>query len=348
MFESAGKMFEVIFAACSAIEASAWRNGLSERITAKSRYLAEGQLLPIGMASPLISDLRSVGKAYGKAGGFVRRMSIRRTATVGPLSDLNQVIIKHTQAPKEENTNSSSSSLPIPRSQSVMTPSHVPTLAPMRQERMKLETVLSDVWTRDTIPYPGMGTSRPELSIRGTANDLIRKLSMASIASNFSKRSMSYTGANNFPLANSRTPKIKKPRPENHKPKRPPLIDFHNAPDAFLPEDFKLEDPRLRPSRAGLGLRTLTMTGCDRPRSPFWFAHENKAPELKRSNSVPKQVETAATCSLDVGLTESIARGDGTMSSQSDCDITTKPMMKEAGKKAKFRRLLGKVRLTDD
>ncbi|GAB7355167.1 hypothetical protein MBLNU459_g5734t2 [Dothideomycetes sp. NU459] len=200
------------------------------------------------------------------------------------MSDLNQVIIKHTQALRESSSNSSTSSLPMPRSNSVMTPSHVPILAPLRNKRIKLELALADVWTKDVIPYPGMGSRRAEHLIRDTANDLIRKLSMVSITSNFSKRSMSYASVGGaYPVATK--PKSRSSQGlESTKTRRPPLVDFHNAPEAFLPEDFELQHPK-RSKR--VGFRALTMT-CDRPRSPFTF-HENKAPELKRAKSVVEQ-----------------------------------------------------------
>ena len=349
VFESDGKIFELIFAACSATEESVWRKQISGRIAVEMKHLTEARISPPELCSPLLIDVRSVGKAYGKPGGFVRRMSVHRTATLGPLSELNQVIIKHTQAPKDESTNSSSSSLPIPRSQSVTTPSHVPTLAPMRQIRMKLETMLADVWTRDAIPYPGMGTRRGEHSIRDTANDLIRKLSMASIASNFSKRSMSYTGNSGSYQANSKPPRAKKTRSDAIQCKRPPLIDFHNAPDAFLPEDFELQVPSSKPSRA-MGLRSLTMTGIDRPRSPFFFSQdnsENHAPEAKPSKSVTHRYDMETASSHDYPMEEA-TRGDRLMSRQSSRETITLGGVREGGKKARLMKLLGKVRTFDE
>lgn len=277
-------------AACSAAEENAWRDRLSGRITAEMQHVAESQTSPIELRSPLSDEMRSTGKAYGKPSGFIRRLSIQRTATLGPTTDLNQVIIKHTQALKESSNNSSTSSLPIPRSNSVMTPSHVPTLAPLRNARIKLELALSDVWTKDVIPFPGMGSRRAEHSIRETANDLIRKLSMASIASNFSKRSMSYTSMSSSYPAPSKPKSRTSQRAESSKSKRPPLVDFHNAPEAFLPEDFELNNAKQSRKK---GLRTLTITG-DRPRSPFFFS-ENKAPELKRAKSVVQQREQKNT-----------------------------------------------------
>lgn len=340
-------MFELILAACSAAEERVWRDRMSGRIAVETRNLAEGHAAP-ELSSPLTNELRDIGKAYGKPGGFVRRLSVQRASTLGPHPDPNQVIIKYTDALRDESNNASTASLPIPRSQSVTTPSHVPTLAPMRQARIKLEGMLAEVWTKDAIPFPGMGARRSEHSIRETANDLMRKLSMASIASNFSKRSMSFTGASGPYQANTKATKVKKTRPESVKPKRPPLINFQNAPDAFLPEDFELQDSRSRPCR-GLNLRTLTMNGYDRPRSPFFFSQENKPPEMEGAKSVPWQDGGEVTLCQDSSMEDTV-RGDSASSRQSSHGVFIKPTVpaSEAGKKSRLFKFLGKIRPSDE
>ena len=79
----------------------------------------------------------------------------------------------------------------INRSQSLLTTNgRVPVLAPPRGERARLEALLSDVWTRDILPFPGItGRGRSEHLVRSSASSMIRKLSVASIASTFTKRS---------------------------------------------------------------------------------------------------------------------------------------------------------------
>jgi len=112
-------------------------------------------------------------------------MSIHRAMTVGPISGLCQVIIKNTNASKE-----SVSSATINRSQSLLTNNRTPILAPPRADRIRLEALLADVWTRDMLPYPGMtGRARSEHLVRTSATSMMRKLSVASITSNFAKRS---------------------------------------------------------------------------------------------------------------------------------------------------------------
>jgi len=101
------------------------------------------------------------------------------------MSGLCQVIIKNTNTFKE-----SPSSAAINRSQSLLTTNRIPVLAPSRADRIRLEALLSDVWTREILPYPGMtGRARNEHLVRASASSMMRKLSVASITSNFTKRS---------------------------------------------------------------------------------------------------------------------------------------------------------------
>lgn len=81
----------------------------------------------------------------------------------------------------------------INRSQSLLAPKgRVPVLAPSRGDRARLEVLLSDVWTREILPFPGVTVrARNEHLIRTSAHSMIRKLSVTSIASQFTKRSAS-------------------------------------------------------------------------------------------------------------------------------------------------------------
>jgi len=83
------------------------------------------------------------------------------------------------------------SSSAINRSQSHMTSNRIVVLSPKRSERIRLESTLADVWTKDKLPYPGMSGSRGGQIIRASAGSLVRKLSLASIHAPFSRRSAS-------------------------------------------------------------------------------------------------------------------------------------------------------------
>lgn len=203
------------------------------------------------MFSSLTLDIKSLGPVFGHADSMVRRMSVHRAATLGAKTNLSQVIIKNTQAEKLQQSPPTFSPSVVTRSQSLLSSNHVPTLAPRRAERIRLETAMEDVWTKDTLPFPGMSNRRVENQIRASANSVMRKLSMASIASNFSRRSPSFSSMSNTRSEDSYGSKLHRVSQGNlrtlpAKSRRPvpAVVDFHNAPAAFLPVDFELEDTR--------------------------------------------------------------------------------------------------------
>ncbi|KAK4062634.1 uncharacterized protein Triagg1_9875 [Trichoderma aggressivum f. europaeum] len=144
------------------------------------------------MACINIDGLR-IEKVDNGRGTLVRRISIQRATTVGGAkSPLCQVILKNTNVLKDHNGNASAAST-INRSQSLLTTTtRIPVLAPPRGERARLEALLSDVWSREVLPFPGMTMkSRSENLVRNSASTVMRKLSVASFASTFTKRSVS-------------------------------------------------------------------------------------------------------------------------------------------------------------
>jgi hypothetical protein len=237
--------------ACSAKEDEEWTNYLKDRVTLETKDYHDGRVSHGTMFSSLQLDLKPLGPGFRNPSGMARRMSVYRAATLGPKAGMHQVIIKNTHTQKEHNA-ASDSELPVMRSQSHMSSNNVPTLAPRRAERIRLETAISDVWSKDILPYPGMASRRPENPIRASANSVMRKLSMASIATNFSRRSTSHTSLSSHRMDDSRLSSqrsiqsIPSKRSASAQKKRTPVpvpvpvVDFHNAPDAFLPEDFEL------------------------------------------------------------------------------------------------------------
>jgi hypothetical protein len=359
VFEHSARMYEMILTGCSIVEAQVWRDHLSSRIETQTQAVAQGLSNVFELHSPLLSEMRSIGKAFGKPGSFVKRMSVHRTTTVGPTTDLNQVIIKNTQAVKEvldiSSSNSSASTLQIPRSQSVATPSHVQTLAPRRADRGRLEALLNDVWTKHLLPYPGMTVGRSE-QIRGSANHVMRKFSMASITSNFSSSKRS---ASNTSIAGSRSgkedipPLPRHPHPSSSassssgsryhsskprhgyakpQPARLPLADL-------LPADFELQDQF--PSRGKRSaFRAFTMT-MERPFSPLLAAAEDRPTSstgLRRTQSV----RDASAASSEAGSSDKTVVVE--RPAEAKCEraaqvVEGQKLPKKA--KSKFMRLLG-------
>jgi hypothetical protein len=250
-FEYERRQYEFILNACSEKEEEEWKTQLKKRIAVETRDAAEDRSPDTGLFSLLNLNIKSLGAIFEAQGVFARRKSIHRAATLGPKTNIHQVIIKNTHA---QRMGGDDNALPVVRSQSHMSSSHVPTLAPRRAERIKLEAAMGDVWSRDILPYPGMASTRMETHIRASANSVMRKLSMASIASNFTKRSTSFTNLSSHRLdeprcsSAQRTLAFGQPKPvkrttalEKFRSKNPVVIDFHNTPAAFLPEDFELK-----------------------------------------------------------------------------------------------------------
>ena len=147
------------------------------------------------MSSPLYTvlclGLKSLGNVFGLPGTLTRRISIQRTATISPRTNVCQVMIKNTAALKDYKELDNVASASIGRSQSLLSTNRIPLLAPKRADRLRMECALADVWTRDLLPFPGMSANRGENLIRTSASSVMRKLSRASLTGNFTKRSTS-------------------------------------------------------------------------------------------------------------------------------------------------------------
>lgn len=203
VFISDHQLYELILTACTPKEEMEW----CSRLQCHEETANQDQMQPSAF-SFLALNIKSLGTVFRKpgmrftsyarcgeltpSGTIARRISIHRATTVGPKSPLCQVILKNTSVIKEVTPPSTSSSQ-INRSQSLLTTTaRIPVLAPPRGERARLEALLSDVWTRDILPFPGItARSRSEHLVRASASSMMRKLSVVSIASSFSKRSAS-------------------------------------------------------------------------------------------------------------------------------------------------------------
>ena len=110
---------------------------------------------------------------------------------MGPRTNVSQVFIKNTHALKDSIDSSTAGNLLVSRSQSLLSTNRIPVLAPKRLDRMRMEHDLAKVWTKELLPYPGMGGNRGEHLFRASASSMMRKFSRASLASGFTKRSAS-------------------------------------------------------------------------------------------------------------------------------------------------------------
>ncbi|KAK1969898.1 RhoGEF domain-containing protein [Colletotrichum sublineola] len=192
VFECNSQLYELLMTACSPKELEEWRSRLSNPVRGD-----QNQTDP-NLYSSMSLSMKSLGTIFRKPGTVARRISIHRATTVGPKSPLCQLILKNTSVVRDNSESAPNPS--IKRSQSLLTTNpRIPILAPPRGERARLEALMSDIWSRDVLPFPGMtGRSRSEHLVRSSASTMMRKLSVASIASSFAKRSNSVASLGKF------------------------------------------------------------------------------------------------------------------------------------------------------
>lgn len=322
VFEHGHRLHEVILSACSPQEEDVWKKQLRQRITCETHEFVDGQSTVQDMFSSLSLDIKSLGPVFGHADSLVRRMSVHRAATLGSKMHMTQVIIKNTQAQKSPEPPTPFAPNLITRSQSHLSATHIPILAPRRAERIRLETALEDVWTKDVLPFPGMGNRRVENQIRASANSVMRKLSMASIASNFSRRSPSFSSISNIRSEDSNGSRAHKITHGNwgghgiaERRPAPAVVDFHNAPAAFLPNDFELPDTRPSSRRRRLANRAA---GAER-----WSE--------KSTPGKPKRTRRLSSHLINLPRTDTSSRVGSHMESSSTSMASHSTVMHQAG-----------------
>lgn len=273
VFEYQYRLFELLMSACSPIEEARWREQLHERSCIEVLENCEAAAVTQDLCSSLSLDLKSVGTLHGSAAAGSRGISIHRAVTLGARSQMiSQVIIKNTESPEHTPPFlSSAATLPLSRSKSVASAGYIPVLCPRRTDRVQLEAVLADAWTKDMLPYPGM--KQTENAFRASAHHLMRKLSMASISSTFSRKSTHHPPASkdhsrsatptqfSMPIPTQQVrfskPAMNRSAPQmpsfTRSPTAPPavMVDFHSTPEMFLPPDFEIKDPRLAKQKHG-------------------------------------------------------------------------------------------------
>ena len=229
MFEFDQQLFEMIFCACTSREEQQWRNDLHER----SRE-SEDDVEKVTCGQSMLSiDIKTLGFVFGQPGTLTRRQSIQRAATVNSRRNGHQVIIKNTNSLKESGEPPAPESECLSRSQSLLSTHHTPILAPKRAERQRIETAMSDVWTRDRLPFPGMTGNRGSYLIQRSATSVMRKISKASMTTTSTKRTVStYVIIDENDLIPCTTPVNEKPNSANIEARR--RVSFASMSDAGL------------------------------------------------------------------------------------------------------------------
>ncbi|KAF2401744.1 hypothetical protein EJ06DRAFT_575053 [Trichodelitschia bisporula] len=310
VFEFEYQQYEIIMSACSEKEEQVWKTELRSRVAAETLDFSEGRTTTTDLFCSISLNMKPLGAAFGYD-RFARRMPVHRAATVGPNTNMHQVIIKNTEAQRHSDEPSEKGPL-VTRSQSHLSSTHIPTLAPRRNERIRLETALTDVWSRHALPYPGIAVRRTENPI----NTVMRKLSMVSITSNFSKRSASYTSVSS--RMDDAYPSQRYQQSHSSASSRYQRVDFHTDPAAFLPEDFTLntlEKGGSTRKRRRQGIRTTGIndkSAISRPITPIGRCNGS----LPEDMAIPSPVPTTPSLPRregNTGLSSSSSRSDRTV-----------------------------------
>ena len=190
MFEFDQQLYEIILCACTSREEQEWRNDLHERSRESEDEIEKGSWATSGQ-SVLSLDIKTLGFVFGQPGTLTRRQSIQRAATVSSRRNGHQVIIKNTNSLKESGEPPGPEPEYLNRSQSLLSTNRIPTLAPKRTERQRIETAMAEVWTRDRLPFPGMIGNKGAYLIQRSATSVMRKISKASMTTTSTKRTVS-------------------------------------------------------------------------------------------------------------------------------------------------------------
>ncbi|ODH52599.1 hypothetical protein GX48_01084 [Paracoccidioides brasiliensis] len=178
-----------VLTACSEREASGWKDNLLRQSLAETAHSLDESIIlqkysPIQLAMKPLSAVVVAGQVHN----LVRRSSVHGSLFSTPSNtDCVRLLIKGTQAVPHDGQPRAST---LRRSQSVQLARQVVILTPKRQDRIRLEKWLYDVWTCDVLPYPGMPAWRGEHLIRSSAESFIRRLSSRRP---FTRRSSSLT-----------------------------------------------------------------------------------------------------------------------------------------------------------
>jgi hypothetical protein len=182
---------------------------------------------------------------------------MNRASTIGHRLPICRVILRNTSAVNDGEGISSGSS-GLHRSQSLLTTrTKPPILAPPRSERARLENLLEDVWSRDILPFPGIGAgTRGGHLVR--ASSMMRRMSMASLAGSL-RRSASLgrtakklsEGAPGGPCGHLESTELAKPRAG---PRSSLRVDSEGTPTAVGPKLQEMKVPDKGSEAESMGL----------------------------------------------------------------------------------------------
>lgn len=190
---------EILFFACTETEEHKWRSEIQTGANPERQRIRHPQHIDVVESSLHILDATSSYHEGARSGSSI--YGVRGDSRFGdlpPTISPVSCIVKNTHnLVKDASDNQYRSSSPPKRSlsSSYSNTDSMVVLAPERVERIRLEKIMADIWTREGLPYPAMASTRSAQILRSSANSVIRKLSKTSSAS---RTSVQTTGTSGF------------------------------------------------------------------------------------------------------------------------------------------------------
>ncbi|KAJ5087359.1 hypothetical protein N7456_010975 [Penicillium angulare] len=196
LFKEQGENFEFVLSAATSLEEKQWKTELLLRTAALADMAEPGGNWNPRRYSLLNLPLVALDRPQYTVASLPRRSSMDSMA-ITRKSNVQQVIVRKTHCPNnyDESTGSGSTSSAgeIERPKTPATRGSW-TVTARRMDRVRLEKLISEVYTRDVLPYPGMVLGRGDIFRRGS---IMRRLSFHA---GFTKRSSSVSTSHSGPV----------------------------------------------------------------------------------------------------------------------------------------------------
>ncbi|KAJ5998389.1 hypothetical protein N7451_006199 [Penicillium sp. IBT 35674x] len=262
LFKDQEESFEFVLSASSATEEKQWKTDILRYLAALSEIGRSGAQEP-RKYSLLTILLVPLDRTQYTVASLARRSM--DAVAISRKSTSQHVVIRKTRCPQaHDEPSESSSEIERPNSPIARTPWVV---TAKRMDRVRLERLISEVYTRDVLPWPGMILGRGDLLFgRGS---IMRHLSLHK---GFAKRPTSISTSHSGPLVAESL-----------------AIDNYNG-----------EEKQLITSQDGCGDQQSPVTDCESPKTPTSIMGRSKTVRFgKKPLSSPREKRPTRDNNLD-------------------------------------------------
>ncbi|KAJ6014827.1 hypothetical protein N7540_009418 [Penicillium herquei] len=188
VFQDQGENFELVLSASTPTEEKQWHTEIMKLSVARENKAKPGGVCDPRKYSLLSLPLLPLDRAQYTVASLSRRTSMDSMA-ISRKANIQRVIIRKTNFPNyDESTSSGSSTGEIERPKTPVTRGSYNVIA-RRQDRIRLEKLIEEVYTRDALPWPGMVLGKGDIfEDIFSPGSIIRRFSLHT---GFNKRSSS-------------------------------------------------------------------------------------------------------------------------------------------------------------